>query len=550
MSTTKLRRLLSFFCCLCFITALTSGVTEPMVRAATSSAINVKGYSSINESTYNYETDGTAAGTMSVSYKIGDDGQETTCAPDRGGKITDIPTGANVTFALEPKSGFNAGLKINNQSVDVTKTDDNKYTGTIIGITATETDVEAFFTSQNNSSENIVVNLKYLQDEQLQNGTYNGDFKTKWATIEYSTDGGTTYSPLDQGTTVGDNGSYSFDASIDSISLRLTWENKVMAMIDTDLAQSGAPVTLTKGSHTVVFQEAIYTVAWLYVGESTSDETAITKHGKISIEKADGIDGQEDSTGGIYTVTPGTQVTMHFIPDYGYQFTKSDIDDLEITPGTDECTYTFTMPEDYVIIGDIFTENPDAIDISASSIVAASILNASDVVSSGNASLNVADSVMTQDKKDKITSFATEKDLSPVTYLDVELSKFLTKGATGEKWETLMPETSSPIKLTLTLGGDLKGADSYTVMQINGDEITPLETAYNVSEGTLQFETNKISQFVIAKNVPPNAISSFKKIITGDPNKLLLYSMIMLAAAAGFALTFISLKKNNKKFKI
>lgn len=543
MSKVNLRRFLSFFCCICFMASFVMRFSENVAFADDTCTVNVLGDNfQVENSEYKYTTNGESSGAMSVMYATdpSDPSSAVACTPGENGTITDIPTGATVIFALTPNQGFIPELKINGTKVDLVQSP--QVEGLYVGsITATSGEVSVQANFMTNEDASIVLNLKCVVNNEIQSVNYDDNFKSTWATIEYSDDGGTTYKELSDGTTSSGDGQYTFDSSIEEVKLKVTWTNEIMAVLDQNLLQSGSEVTIGKGEHTAIFRPAIYTVAWAYSGTSEIDENLITKNGKVSIEAGDGIQGTETENGGIYVIEPGTEVTIHLIPNYGYQFSKGTVgENLEVTPADAQSTFTFTMPKEQVVIGDIFTANSDEVNIMTNSVVSGNISGADKIISSGNASLTVSDSVITSDEKAKINSFASEKGLEPVEYLDMELNNFLTKGNTGEKWETMLATTNSPVEISLALSENLKKADSYAVIKVQGNDISVVDAKYSSSDGILSFETDSFSTYVIAKKSDGtgSGILSVGSLKTGDQSKFWMFSILMTASIAGFIFSF------------
>ena len=550
MSKITIRRLLSFFCCICFMANFVTRLSSDLAFADDTCTVNVLGDNfQVESNTYSYTTDGEYSGHMNVLYQADASSELVECTPDQNGTITGIPAGATVVFYLVPNYGFIPELKINGTKVDVAESPqlEGLYVGSITAPSG-EVSVQSNFMI---NDANIVLNLKCIVNEAIQNAEYDDNFKSTWATIEYSSDGGTTYKELNDGTTAGGNGKYTFDESINEVKLKVTWTNDIMAVLDQSLLQNGVETTIGKGEHTAIFREAVYTVVWAYSGAEIEDNL-ITKHGKVSIDPGEGIEGTENESGGVYTVEPGTEVTMHLTPEYGYQFSQGTIsEDLEVTPAQEQSTFTFTMPKDQVIVGDIFTANPDEVNVLTNSVISGNISGADKIIDSGNASLTVSDSMMTSEEKSKINSFASQNGLEPVAYLDLELNNFVLKGNTGEKWENMLTTTSSPVGIGLTLADSIKNSDSYSVIKVHGNDVSVIDANYNKSDGTLNFESDAFSTYVIARKSGSSSggvFSSVGNLNTGDKNKFWVYSIIMAASIAGFIYSFKPLKR--EKYRI
>lgn len=538
MIKVRLRKLLSFFCCICFILGSVYNFAERIALAADDCTINVSGDFTVSDSVYNYTTNGESSGSMYVIYQTDQNSEPVTCTPGEDGKVTGIPTGAAVVFCLAPEQGFIPKLKVDNNDVALMKSPENEnlYVGaaeaTEGGITA-----EASFVASEDAD--TVLSLQCVVGKQLQSANYDDNFKSTWATIEYSDDGGTTYKDLSEGTTTSGDGKYTFGSSESEIKLKVSWTNDIMAILDqTTALKNGEEVTLTKGEHTAIFRSAVYTLMWAYPGAEDVDENLLTKNGKVSVEPGDGIEGTETEKGGVYIVDPDTEVTIHLVPDYGYQFEKGIIgEDVEVVPAESQSTFTFTMPKEQIVVGDIFAAHSDEVNVMSTSVVSGNISGADKAANSGNVELTVADSVITADEKSKINSFASENGLEPVEYLDLELNNFVIKGNTGENWENMLTNTNSPVGISLTLAPSLKNTDSYSVIKVHGNEISVVNTNYSSSDGVLSFETDSFSTYAIAKKSGSSG-SFVGNLKTGDQNRLWLYSLIMTASIAGFIYTF------------
>ena len=546
----RLRKLLSFFCCICFMSSFISNFAQEIVLAANDCTINVSGDNfSVSDSVYNYTTDGEKSGSMSVIYQADGSSDPTPCSPDGDGKITGIPVGSTVLFCLSPEQGFIPKLKLDSSDAALIKSPDNEnlYVSSAEARNG-EILVEASFVASEDA--NIILNLQCVVDEALQSADYDDNFKSTWATIEYSDNGGTTYKELSEGTTASGDGVYTFDSSISEVKMKITWTNEIMVILDqTTALNSGEEFTLTKGEHTALFRQAVYTLAWAYSSTEETDENLLTKNGKISVDPGEGIEGNETENGGIYVVAPDTEVTIHLIPNYGYQFEKGVIGkDVEIVPSENQSTFTFTMPKEQIIVGDIFTVHADEVNVMSDLVVSGNIYGADKIIDSGNVELTVSDSVITEDEKSKISSFASENGLESVEYLDLELNNFTLKGNSPDRWENMLTSTDSPVSVGLTLAPSLKNSDSYSVIKVHGNEISVVNTSYNSSDGMLNFETDSFSTYAIARKSDGSGGGLVGNLKTGDKNKLWLYVFIIAVAIAGFVFTFKKSRAN--KFRM
>lgn len=394
---------------------------------------------------------------------------------------------------------------------------------------------------EDDQSENIKIDLKYIANDELNQATYDTAFKTDWGSIYYSTDGGSTYKELNEGTTVSE-GVYTFDSEIESVMLKAIWSDKKTVTIGDTILENGIATEIEKGTHTMIFQEAVYTIAWICEGDISADK--LIKNGKVSIDPSDDVRGIEDETGGVYVAKPGAEVTIHLTPDYGYQFIGKDFEGAHLEAAEEKCTYTFTMPEENIVLSDLFTQKNDEANINSPFFSGGEILNTSNVIKSGNLQMDINTAVITQETKSKINSVIEKDGLHMMEYFDIELSNFFLKGGTIDKWEEPLNSLDTPAKIKLSLSNSIVGAEDCKIIRIHDGETSVLDTTYDKSSNSLTFETDKFSSYALAtKSTPQSSVPLISNIKTGDNNKLLLYSLLMITSIVGYTATFRFKKK-------
>lgn len=300
----------------------------------------------------------------------------------------------------------------------------------------------------------------------------------------------------------------------------------------------------------------------------------IVKGGTVSIITSDNddINGQESAKeGGFYAITQGKKVTIKLTPDYGYQVSSKRIESIdlnemqargdiaeetiapcqiELSPVNESpCTYTFKMPETSVVLGNPFTTSKDKINVTASTIKDAIITNASQLIDSGNYEMNVIDTVLTEDTKKTLSKNIEDDGLTPVSYLDIELSKFWSKADTGDTWDEQITSLTTPAKLSLTLSQPESGK-TYKIFKINGETASEIDSSYDSSSGNISFEITDFSSLMLAEGKAATASTittggTTTKITTGDHNGLFMYSLLMLLSVLGYIASFKFKKKRN-----
>ncbi len=361
---------------------------------------------------------------------------------------------------------------------------------------------------------------------------------------------------------------------------------------DTLALSADATITFTKekdSSETTSTTEKPYFI-WAYKSSDEdmpqdykeSLEKFIVKGGTVSIAPSEGIEGNATpEDGGAYMIATGTPVTIQLTPNYGYQVINPIIDsmdvtqtqangeklaihkiELEKTKNDTPCTYTFVMPDHSIILGNPFTESEDRVNATASSIKNAVITNPSEIITSGNYSLDVIDAVLPEDTKKTLLKTAETNGLTPISYLDIELSNFFSKASPNEKeiWEEPITSLTTPAKITLTLSQPESGK-TYKIFKFDDQNVSEINTNYDASNGNVSFEIADFSSLMLAEgnaetepitdggnsNTSSSDISQTNTptIKTGDNNCFLTYSTLMLMSALGYIASFKFKNKRN-----
>lgn len=415
-----------------------------------------------------------------------------------------------------------------------------------------------------------------------------------WGKIEFSSTETGEYTELSSTNLIeesGDKKSYQF-VDVENIYIKISdlasgvtakisdgTESDVTAGTPIKL-ESSATITFTKGSSSSDTSSPTATPYFIWAYKSSDEdlpdeykeslEKFVVKGGTVSINAGEGIEGNESPTeGGAYAIAKGTNVTIKLTPQYGYQVSSKIIEsmdaiktqttqqlascEIKLIPADEICTYTFEMPENTVVLGNPFTESKDIINVTASSVKDAVITNASQIINSGNYEMNVIDTILTEDTKKTLSTTAESKGLTPVSYLDIELSNFWSKASTNEDEAWAEPITSlpTPAKMTLTLSKPTSGK-TYKIFKFDDDTASEIDTNYDASSGSVSFEIADFSSLMLAEGnaetvtVKESSSSSTNPTIkTGDQNGLFTYSTLMLMSVLGYIASFKFKKKRN-----
>ena len=201
-----------------------------------------------------------------------------------------------------------------------------------------------------------------------------------------------------------------------------------------------------------------------------------------------------DEKGGHIAVETGRKVTIKLIPDYGWQVAGLTLNGGEkLTPDDDNVsTFTFVMGDSNIHLKGLFEKASDEIKIDKGNTVkSVSISNGKNAVASGNLALTVSDNTSYDSQKEQ----AVAEGAVYVSAVDFTLQQLVSKG-NGSAWVSDVREFEKPVTLNVSIDDYDENYD-YIVIRNHNGEITKLDTTAN--EGTISFETNRFSTYVILK---------------------------------------------------
>ena len=324
-----------------------------------------------------------------------------------------------------------------------------------------------------------------------------------------SVDGGASYKTLgsllaESPSVVSESGSrYSFSNTVTSIKAYVTL-NTTKFMMDgfpSAIGTSAATATTITGEQHIQIDKQAVTIVWAY-DEIRFGADAYLEHGKAQVIAIEGIDdfntipfanNPGNAEGGHIAVPTGKKVTIKLIPDYGYQVAGLTLNGGEtLTPDdANMSTFTFVMGQNNVHLKGMFKKVEDTVATTSKSVDAATIQNGANAVASGNLRLSVADN----SSYDTAKAEALVENAESAQAIDLTLDQVVSKG-NGSNWEKNITEFDKPITLSLALDDYDSGYD-YTVVRNHNGTLTELDT--EVSNGTVSFDTNQFSTYVIVK---------------------------------------------------
>ena len=252
-------------------------------------------------------------------------------------------------------------------------------------------------------------------------------------------------------------------------------------------------------SHIQIDKKAL-TVTWAY-DSNTFGADAYLEHGKAQVTAIEGVSDLSaqfggnpgDAKGGNIAVPAGKKVTIKLVPDYGYQVAGLQLNGgVTLQPDDAQTsTFTFVMGNSPVHMKGLFTKVSDTVNSNSKQIEAASITNGANAAASGNLRLTVSDA----EGYDTTSAQALVSGAQSAQAVDLKLDQIVSKG-NGSNWENNITEFEKPITLNLALDNYDANYD-YTVVRNHNGKLTELSTT--VEQGTISFETNQFSTYIIVK---------------------------------------------------
>ena len=242
---------------------------------------------------------------------------------------------------------------------------------------------------------------------------------------------------------------------------------------------------------------------------------------------------------GYAEIMAGAEVKVKFIPDYGYQLTKMQINDTEFKAENEQSTFTFEMARGPLHLSALFTKVDDVVKSSTSKVTSGTVKIGSNEINTGSTVLSVKDATLTDEQKAAFNTKAGDYKVSNV--FDIKLDQVVYKGTADDVWSNPLgysEDLQSPAVITLKLD---EGVDGNTVVLIHekeGGTYETIDTTYDAAAHTITFSTNSFSNYAIASKtvVGPK---------TGDSNSLYAFLLLGLVAAAEAVVLAMRRRKEN-----
>ncbi len=229
-----------------------------------------------------------------------------------------------------------------------------------------------------------------------------------------------------------------------------------------------------------------------------------------------------EKNNGWANILPGSKVILRLKPDYGYQLTSITINDEKLTPGKEQSTFEYIMPNTNVHISGIFEKVDDKVNTDSKKVKNGTIEIGNNEIDSGSVILSVNDVKLS---KKQISNFEEKANGYKIsTYLDINLAQVLYKGTPENVWKNELKELNNQAKITLKLEDGVDGNEVVIVHEKHDGTYEIIPTTYDKENNTITFVTTSFSNYAIAsKNVTSVNNEENKDIInpkTGDNIKV------------------------------
>lgn len=229
-----------------------------------------------------------------------------------------------------------------------------------------------------------------------------------------------------------------------------------------------------------------------------------------------------EKNNGWANILPGSKVILRLKPDYGYQLTSITINDEKLTPGKEQSTFEYIMPNTNVHISGIFEKVDDKVNTDSKKVKNGTIEIGNNEIDSGSVILSVNDVTLS---KEQISNFEEKANGYKIsTYLDINLTQVLYKGTPENVWKNELKELNNQAKITLKLEDGVDGNEVVIVHEKHDGTYEIIPTTYDKENNTITFVTTSFSNYAIAsKNVTLVNNEKNKDIInpkTGDNIKV------------------------------
>lgn len=279
-----------------------------------------------------------------------------------------------------------------------------------------------------------------------------------------------------------------------------------------------------------------FSISWAYFAEEADkmfgDANAVVKNGDIKVTKVKledgtvldyeklttfedagfGLEGKyeasfmSDETSGDARIPKGSEVTIQFVPKYGYQITSLSLNDTVRLTATDEVsTFTFIMPDTDLHLSAVFTKVDDVVKSSTNKVKSGTVKIGTNEINTGSTVLSVKEATLTDDQKATFNTKAGDYKVSNV--FDIKLDQVIYKGTSDSYWSKPLgysADLQTPAVITLKLDEGVDGNEVILIHEKEDGTYETIETTYDESTHTIFFSTSSFSNYAIASKTSAN----------------------------------------------
>lgn len=250
-----------------------------------------------------------------------------------------------------------------------------------------------------------------------------------------------------------------------------------------------------------------------------------------------------EKNNGWANILPGSKVILRLKPDYGYQLTSITINDEKLTPGKEQSTFEYIMPNTNVHISGIFEKVDDKVNTDSKKVKNGTIEIGNNEIDSGSVILSVNDVTLS---KEQISNFEEKANGYKIsTYLDINLAQVLYKGTPENVWKNELKELNNQAKITLKLEDGVDGNEVVIVHEKHDGTYEIIPTTYDKENNTITFVTTSFSNYAIASKTVTSVNNEENKDIinpkTGDNIKV--FGILISISILGIIILTVIRKK-------
>lgn len=250
-----------------------------------------------------------------------------------------------------------------------------------------------------------------------------------------------------------------------------------------------------------------------------------------------------EKNNGWANILPGSKVILRLKPDYGYQLTSITINDEKLTPGKEQSTFEYIMPNTNVHISGIFEKVDDKVNTDSKKVKNGTIEIGNNEIDSGSVILSVNDVTLS---KEQISNFEEKANGYKIsTYLDINLAQVLYKGTPENVWKNELKELNNQAKITLKLEDGVDGNEVVIVHEKHDGTYEIIPTTYDKENNTITFVTTSFSNYAIASKTVTSVNNEKNKDIinpkTGDNIKI--FGILISISILGIIILTVIRKK-------